>query len=66
MLLSTSGYPGQAIKLKFLRSSSRISELVSIALFSADTITLRCALRPKLPDPSSLLADAVTQRSGWS
>ena len=63
-LLSASGYPGQAIRLKFLRSSSRASSLVSIALFSAATTADLCALRPKLPEPSSLLGLAVVQRSG--
>ena len=61
-LLISSGYPGQAIKLKLRRSSSRISWLVSTALFIAATTTERCALRRNVPEPSSLFGEAVTQR----
>ena len=49
--------------LKLRLSSSRISELVSTTLFIAWITTLRCALRPNVPEPSSWFALAVTQRS---
>ena len=54
MFCVSSGYPGQAIRLKNLESSLN-SSLVSITCFSPSTIRFLTALRPKYGTPFALL-----------
>ena len=60
MLIISSGYCGQAIKLNCCCSSRSVS-CVSTADFNAATMIARCALRPMYGLPSLLLPLTVVQ-----